>query len=143
MGNRLCHKIVPKIAALTPKVAQKTWGWLQDGAPCHWALSVNHFLHEKFGENVIARDFNKRFGVGLDWPAGSCDFNALDISINYDIKQSIWAKNPPKTIAQLRSRAVEELDSYSQEKIDKVLSTLSKRARQCVNARGFPFEYLN
>ena len=136
-------KILPKIKQKTPRNHHKHWGWLQDGAPCHWALPVNDFLLKTFGENVVARDFEKRNRCGLDWPPGSCDFNVLDISINQDIKQLVWAKDPPKTLVQLKKRVTEELEAYPQNKINNVLACLEHRAQQCVKAKGGHFEIFN
>ena len=68
--------------------------FMQDCARPHRTEQVFSFLHEYFGERVIALGYPKYTGAGMDWPPYSADLTPCDYFLLCALKDIVYRNNP-------------------------------------------------
>ncbi len=108
--------------------------WQQDGAPCHFALSVRKFLNEHFEEWI------GRAGKFV-WPPRSPDLTPCDFSMWGLLKDRVY-QTKIKSLSHLKQRIEEEFEILSLDRnyCINVTKTVKKRALACLQANGEHFE---
>ena len=66
---------------------------MQDGTRPHRAELLFSFLHEYFGERVIALDYPKSAVAGIDWPPYSPDLTPCDYFLWNALKDIVYRNN--------------------------------------------------
>ena len=100
--------------------------FMQDNAPCNKAMVVMNFLKP---DNFTL----------IDWPPQSLDLNPI---------QNVWkalgerskARNP-KTTEQLWNALQEEWNKITQQDINKLISSCSRRCQNVIEAKGLHTKY--
>lgn len=96
---------------------------MHDNARPHSAAAVQGYLRE-VGINTI------------DWPPKSPDLNPIE-HIWDSVKKRIRAKNnPPTTLADLTTAAIQEWETTPQEDIQHLISGMRRRLQAVIQARG-------
>ncbi|GFV64765.1 uncharacterized protein TNCV_3275361 [Trichonephila clavipes] len=67
---------------------------MQDGARPHRTEQVFRFLDEYFGNRVIALEYPKFTGAGMDWPQYSLDLTPCDYFLWGALKDIVYSKHP-------------------------------------------------
>lgn len=130
----LQSQVVP---ALRRKRVLSTTIFQQDGAPPHYATIVRDFLKSKFSEErIIAR------GVGQPWPPRSPDLTPLDYWFWGFIKARVYHCSQPSTLAELRQRIEEAIESVTPEELKRAVDNLLVRAELVLQERGGIFSHL-
>ncbi|GBM27731.1 hypothetical protein AVEN_25350-1 [Araneus ventricosus] len=70
--------------------------FMQDGARPRRTEKVFRFLDEHFGNRVIALDYPKFTGTGMDWPPYSPDLSPRDNFLWGALKDTIYGNHPSK-----------------------------------------------
>ncbi|GFT19222.1 uncharacterized protein TNCV_303401 [Trichonephila clavipes] len=76
--------------------------FMQDGARPHRTEQVFRFLDEYFGNRVIALEYPKFTGAGMDWPPYSPDLTPCDYFLWGTLKDIVYSKHPA-TLDELES----------------------------------------
>ena len=100
--------------------------FMQDNAPCHKAMVVMNFLK---AENVTV----------MDWPPQSPDLNPIE-NVWKTLGERSKARNP-KTTEQLWNVLLEEWNKITQQDINKLISSCSRRCQSVVEAKGLHTKY--
>lgn len=109
--------------------------FMNDGAPAHFALNVREWLDDHYPGRWIGRN-----GPIL-WPARSPDFNPLDFFIWGFIKEKVYA-TPPQNVDEVKNRIAAAILEITPDKLERVMQTIPKRLRLCLETDGFQFEQL-
>ena len=112
---------------------------MQDGARPHRTDDVFELLFEHFGHRVIALDYPKFSGGGLDWPPYSPDLNPCDYFLWGYLKDSIY-KETPKTIDDLKTAISDQIHAIGRDTCEAVITGFEKRLRHVVVSDGAHFE---
>ncbi|GFV09631.1 uncharacterized protein TNCV_2937421, partial [Trichonephila clavipes] len=72
----------------------RTEWFMQDGARPHRTEQVFRFLDEYFGNRVIALEYPKFTGAGMDWPPYSPDLTPCDYFLWGTLKDIVYSKHP-------------------------------------------------
>ena len=109
---------------------RRLW-WVQDGAPAHRCIIVRDRLQELFNHRVIALNRDP------EWPPRSPDLTPCDFFLWGYLKSKVF-KTPPRDIADLRGRIVNEVDSLRRQRamIRNVFRGMRNRAEACVQRNG-------
>ena len=110
---------------------ERLW-WAQHGAPAHHADIVQDLLQEIFPGRVIMCDGDN------DWPARSPDLTPCDYFLWGYIKSKIFT-SPPRSLAFLRQRIVDEFNSLKQNNrlmVRKAMRDMMRRAALCIDRNG-------
>ena len=102
---------------------ERLW-WAQDGAPAHRADIVQDLLQEIFPGRVITCDEDN------DWPARFPDLTLCDFFLWGYIKSKIFT-SPPRSLAFLRQRIVDEFNNLKQKNrlmVRKAMRDMKRRA---------------
>ncbi|GBM59114.1 hypothetical protein AVEN_255654-2 [Araneus ventricosus] len=75
---------------------------MQDGARPHCTENVFRFLDEYFGNRIIALDYPKFTGTGMDCPPYSPDLTPCDYFLWGELKDTVYG-NHPSTLDELES----------------------------------------
>lgn len=102
------------------------WLFQQDGASCHTAKSVKDW----FKTNNIPT---------ITWPAKSPDLNPIEhLWAKID---TILAKNPPKTLADLADAVTKAWNEIKEFDVITLIESMPKRVEACIKAKGGYFKY--
>ena len=102
----LQNNIIPELQA---RQALQTVTFMQDGAPPHIALSVQHLLRSTFGEDrIISRCFNQ------SWPPRSPDLTPCDFWLWPFLKSKVY-RDQPASLAALKDAIRQNVSAITQE----------------------------
>lgn len=102
--------------------------FMQDNAPPHTSRVAQNFLET---ENVTI----------LPWPACSPDLNPIEHLWDV-IKRKIRSRqNNPGNLGELIQAALEEWENVPQEQINNLITSMPRRIRACIEARGGNTDY--
>ncbi|GBN48028.1 hypothetical protein AVEN_55603-1 [Araneus ventricosus] len=104
--------------------------FMQAGARPLCTEMVFRFLDEYFGNRVIALDYPKFTGTGMDWPPYSPDLTPYDTVCG----------NHPSTLDELESAICVACNSISVETLKDVISNFILRLRHLIFSNGEHFE---
>ena len=109
---------------------QNVW-WFQDGAPCHRQVIVTERLHELFGNQIVA------LNQEIEWPPRSPDLTPCDFFLWGELKARVY-KSPSPNVIVLRQKIINEFERLQndQELILRVVRSMEKRARACIERHG-------
>jgi hypothetical protein len=136
--NCLQQNFIPKLHELG--LLKSSW-FMQDGARPHRTFEVFKFLNEHFDDRVIALDYNKNFGKGINWPPYSPDLNPSDYFLWGCIKDKVYINNP-QTIEELKISIQTEIEQISKETLKSVIQNFIFRLRCVIKNKGTTIEYL-
>ena len=98
----------------------------QDGARPHTALSVQKWLKDKFGEQLIDKDL---------WPPRSPDLNPCDFFLWGHLKSKVY--NPlPKTLDDLKKNLEREIKNISKNVLKSTFLNFKNRCEMIISAEG-------
>ncbi|GBN62098.1 hypothetical protein AVEN_238128-1 [Araneus ventricosus] len=112
---------------------------MQDGARPHRTEKVFRFLDEYFGNRVIALDYPKFTGTGMDWPPYSPDLTPCDYFLWGALKETVYG-NHPSTLDELESAICVPCNSISVETSKDVMTNFILRLRHLIFSNGEHFE---
>ncbi|GBN72554.1 hypothetical protein AVEN_123377-1 [Araneus ventricosus] len=112
---------------------------MQDGARPHPTEKVFRFFDEYFGNKVIALDYPKFTGTGMDWPPYSPDLTPCDYFLWDALNDTVYG-NHPSTLDELESAICVARNSISVEILKDVMSNFNLRLRHLVFSNGEHFE---
>ena len=110
---------------------ERLW-WAQDGTPSLRADIVQDLLQEIFPGRVITCDGDN------DWPARSPDLTPCDFFLWRYIKSNFFT-SPPRSLAFLRQRIVDEFNNLKQNNrlmVRKAMRDMMRRAALCIDRNG-------
>lgn len=113
--------------------------FMQDGARPHRTEQVFRFLEEYFGNRVIALEYPKFTGAGMDWPPYSPDLTPCDFFLWGTVKDMFYPKHPA-TLDELESAISVACESISVETLRNVMANFILRLRHLCSANGEHFE---
>ncbi|GBM13394.1 hypothetical protein AVEN_108060-1 [Araneus ventricosus] len=113
--------------------------FMQDGARPHRTENVFLFLDEYFGNRVIALDYPKFTGTGMDCPPYSPDLTPCDYFLRGALKDTVYG-NHPSTLDELESAICVACNSISVETLKDVMSNFILRIRHLIFSNGQHFE---
>lgn len=113
--------------------------FMQDGARPHRTDKVFRFLHEYFGNRVIALDYPQFTDTGIAWPPYSPDLTPCDFFLWGALKDTVY-RNNPATLDELESLIGVACDSISVETLQDVMSNFIVRLRHLIVSNGEHFE---
>ncbi|GFY07999.1 uncharacterized protein TNCV_2580311 [Trichonephila clavipes] len=119
----------------------RTEWFMQDGARPHRTEQVFRFLDEYFGNRVIALEYPKFTGAGMDWPPYSPDLTPCDYFLWGTLKDIVYSKHPA-TLDELESAICVACESISVETLRNVMANFILRLRHLSCANGKHFEYI-
>ncbi|GFW20889.1 uncharacterized protein TNCV_1051101 [Trichonephila clavipes] len=111
---------------------------MQDGARPHRTEQMFRFLDENFGNRVIALEYPKFTGAGMDWPPYSPDLTPCDYFLWGTLKDIVYSKHTA-TLGELESPICE---SISVETLRNVMANFTLRLRHISCADGEHFEHI-
>ncbi|GBN51851.1 hypothetical protein AVEN_119716-1 [Araneus ventricosus] len=94
--------------------------FMQDGARPHRTEKVFHFLDEYLGNRVVALDYPKFTGTGMDWPPYSPDLTPCDYFLWGALKDIVYG-NHPSTLDELESAICVACNSISAQTVKDVM----------------------
>ncbi|GBN52382.1 hypothetical protein AVEN_78329-1 [Araneus ventricosus] len=106
---------------------------MQDGARPNNTEKVFRFLDEYFGNRVIALNYPKFTGTGMDWPP--YDSTPCDYFLWGALKDTVYG-NHPSTLDELDSAICVACNSISIETLKDVMSNLILRLRRLIFSNG-------
>lgn len=115
--------------------------FMQDGARPHRTEQVFSFLHEYFGERVIALDYPKCTRAGMDWPPYSPDLTPCDYFLWGALKDTVY-RNNPTTLDELAQSICEATESISVQTLQDVMANFIARLRHLSCISGGHFEQI-
>ncbi|GFX86700.1 uncharacterized protein TNCV_1408981 [Trichonephila clavipes] len=118
----------------------RTEWFMQDGARPHRTEQVFRFL-EYFGNRVIALEYPKFTGAGMDWPPYSPDLTPCDYFLWGTLKDTVYSKHPA-TLDELESAICVACESISVETLRNVMANFILRLRHLSCANGEHFEHI-
>ncbi|GBM26475.1 hypothetical protein AVEN_206164-1 [Araneus ventricosus] len=113
--------------------------FMQDWARPHRTEKMFRFLDEYFGNRVIALDYPKFTGPGMDWPPYSPDLTPCDYFLCGALKDTVYG-NHPSTLDELESTICVAYNSISVEILKDVMSNFILRLRHLIFSNGEHFE---
>ncbi|GBM19052.1 hypothetical protein AVEN_172514-1 [Araneus ventricosus] len=117
----------------------RTEWFMQDGARPHHTEQVFRFLDEYFGNRVIALEYPKFTGAGMDWPPYSPDLTPCDYFLWGTLKDIVYPKHPA-TLDELESAICVACESISVETLRNVMPNFILRLLHLCCANGEHFE---
>ena len=136
----LREEVIPDIRRELGEERFRRAVWQQDGASPHRTRASIDYLHSIFGDRIVAMN-SERVG-GIDWPATSPEFSALDNHVWDAISRKLYyGENPPTDLDSLKSglqRAFREVDRDEMKRA--VTRGFRSRLRQCIAHGGGHFE---
>ncbi|GBL79126.1 hypothetical protein AVEN_92377-1 [Araneus ventricosus] len=117
----------------------RTEWFMQDGAQPHRTEQVFRFLDEYFGNRVIALEYPKFTGAGMDWPPYSPDLTPCDYFLWGTLKDIVYPKHPA-TLDELESAICVACESISVETLRNVMANFILRLSHLCCANGEHFE---
>ena len=105
----------------------------QDGAPCHYALTVRNYLDEQFPNRWIGRGGNR------PWAPRSPDLTPLDFFVWGYIKSKIYGIRISDT-SELKVRIREAVDSITTTMLENVSMSVENRFQCCIDRNGAQVE---
>ncbi|GBM62578.1 hypothetical protein AVEN_224375-1 [Araneus ventricosus] len=124
---------------LALKDRQRIEWFMQDGAPPHRTEKVFRFLNEHFRNRVIALDYPKFTGTGMDCPPYSPDLTPCYYFLGGALKDTVYGNNP-STLNELESAICVACNSISVETLKDVMSNFILRLRYLIFSNGEHFE---
>lgn len=118
-----------------PLQLRETLWFMHDGAPPHYGREPRHWLNDHFPNRWIGRGID----APIHWPPRSPDLNPLDFTIWGQIKEKVYS-TPVDTLEDLRNR-IEQAFQQSLHQ-PRIMFSLQKRLRACVQVNGGHFEQL-
>ncbi|GBN12260.1 hypothetical protein AVEN_14122-1 [Araneus ventricosus] len=112
---------------------------MQDGARPHRTEQAFRFLDEYFGNRVIALEYTKFTGAGMDWPPYSPDLTSCDYFLWGTLKDIVYPKHPA-TLDELESAICVACESISVETLRNVMANFILHLRHLCCANGEHFE---
>ncbi|GBM44773.1 hypothetical protein AVEN_164928-1 [Araneus ventricosus] len=112
--------------------------FIQDGARPHRAEKVFRFLHEYFGNRVIALDYPKFTGTGMVWLPYSSDLTPCHYFLCGALKDTVYG-NHPSMLDELESAICLACNSISFETLKDVMSNFILRLRHLIFSNGEHF----
>ncbi|GBL83076.1 hypothetical protein AVEN_165303-1 [Araneus ventricosus] len=109
--------------------------FMQDRARPHCTEKVFRFLDEYFGNRVIALDYLKFTGTGMDWPPYLPDLTPCDYFLWGALKDTVYG-NHPSTLDELESTICVACNSISAETLKDVMSNFILRLRHLIFSKG-------
>lgn len=104
----------------------------QDGATAHTANATIQYLQEFYENRIISR--------GL-WPPRSPDLTPLDFYLFGRIKNNIF-KNRIHTLEELEAAILQEVQSITQDELQRVFNCMKRRINLCLAENGGHIEHL-
>ncbi|GBM12636.1 hypothetical protein AVEN_46129-1 [Araneus ventricosus] len=140
--ERLLHS--PKVTAwVANKLALEDrprieW-FMQDEARQHHTEKVFRFFDEYFGNRVIALDYPKFTGAGMDWPPYSPDLTPCEYFLWGALKDTVYG-NHPSTLGEFESAICVACNSVSVETLKDMMSRFILRLRHLIFSNDENFE---
>lgn len=113
-----------------------TMVFMQDGAPPHYKLEVRRWLNAKFPGRWMGRQGSAAVPTPIRWMAYSPDLTPCDFFLWGYIKDQVYKKGMPKTLAELRERITAAFDEMPQEMINRAIDAYKTRLERCVEVEG-------
>ncbi|GBM22767.1 hypothetical protein AVEN_196130-1 [Araneus ventricosus] len=113
--------------------------FIKNGARPHRTEKVFRFLDEYFGNRVIALDYPKFTGAGMDWPPYSPDLTPCDYFLRGALKDTVYG-NHSSLLHELESAICAACNSISVETLKDVMSNFILRSRHLIFSKGEHFE---
>ncbi|GBN75338.1 hypothetical protein AVEN_6332-1 [Araneus ventricosus] len=113
--------------------------FMQDGARPHRTEKVFRFLDEYFGNRVIALDYPKFTGTGMDCPPYSPDLTPCDYFLWGALKDIVYG-NHPSTLDELESAICVVCNTISVETLKDVTSNFILHLCHLIFSNGEHFE---
>ena len=107
----------------------------QDGAPAHYGRIVRDWLDTTFPNRWIGRR------GPIEWPARSPDLTPPDFFLWGVLKDKVFAQRP-RTISELREVIIQECERIEPQLCQKVVRSVVRRYKDCIQADGNQFEHL-
>ncbi|XP_053448571.1 uncharacterized protein LOC128586608 [Nycticebus coucang] len=101
----------------------------QDRAPCHFALQVGQFLHEKFPNRWIGS------GGPFSWPPHSPDLTPLDFFLWRHLKTNVHSTKP-RSLEDLQARITDVIAGITEHQLENVFLELQNRITLCIGNDG-------
>ncbi|GBN67988.1 hypothetical protein AVEN_157758-1 [Araneus ventricosus] len=114
---------------------------MQDGARPQRTEKVFRFLDEYFGNRVIALDYPKFTGPGMDWPPYSSDLTLFDYFLWGALKDTVYG-NHPSTLDELELAICVARNSISVQTLKDVISNFILHLRHLIFSDGENFEII-
>ena len=109
--------------------------WQQDGASCHRTRRVLAYLHNSFGDRMLALG-GKAWG-GTDWAPNSPDLAPLDFCVWGVMKSFVFAHPMPGTREELVEKIKFVWETHvTEDLIKRAAVGLLNRARKVIDANG-------
>ena len=110
--------------------------WMQDGAPAHYATSVQNFLNEKFSTWIGRRGRVK-------WPPRSPDLTPCDFALWGTIKENVYHTRPTN-LEELKERIRNQFTHLrnNPDLLQRISRSVYGRCRMCIEEQGSHFEHL-
>ena len=105
------------------------------GAPAHTAKTVIEFLTDPFGDRVISKN------AAIKWPPKSPDLAPNDYSFWGQAKEFIYHRNC-KNFGELKQALDDFIATLSEESVRKMVQSIVRRAKLCLECDGGTFEHL-
>lgn len=109
--------------------------FMQDGAPPHYANVVRHWLNIKFPGRWIGRR------GAVDWPPRSPDLTPADFFLWGHLKNEVYSQ-PSHNLEELKLRIEHKFAELNIDFVKDACSSVAKRCKTCIEAKGEQFEYL-
>ena len=109
---------------------QRIW-WAQDGAPAHRSNEISAWLHEFFGEHIVALNHN------VEWPPRSPDLTPCDFFLWGYTKSKVFT-SPPASIDELKDRITTAFDELrlNQVFLRRAARDMIRRVNLCTERDG-------
>jgi len=132
-------EVLPELLEEVPlEVRQNMW-YHHDGAPAHYGIGVQNFLHLNYPERWIGR--GRRAPVR--WPPRSPDFNPLDYFAWGYVKDRVYqteVESPEDLVARIL--AVAQEIKNSPDMLRRVRESMLRRCNACIERDGRSFEQI-
>lgn len=130
LNNDLVPELVRIFGQQANGAIRRSW-FIQDGAPAHRCVAVRNRLQQLFPHRVVG------LGHGVEWPPRSPDLTPLDFWLWGDVKASVYAAGPPRSLLELRRRIVNAFAAIRRTRVTRrAVQHMAERARRCIAAGG-------
>ncbi|GFY16684.1 transposable element Tcb2 transposase [Trichonephila clavipes] len=127
-GTRYCNEILLPYVRLFRGAMGLQFLFMDDNASCHRTVAAEQLLESEDIER-------------MDWPARSPDLNPIEHAWDFLGRRLAARTLPPVTIRELRLALQEEWAAMSQQLIDTLILSMSRRWETCLAVRGDHIPY--
>jgi len=107
----------------------------QDGAPPHRTPRVLELIKSRFQDRVIALDFSKSTGSGIDWPPKSPDLSPLDFYLWGKVKDLVY-RDRFERIEDPETKIRAVMNGIPRSELKAVIEHFEKRLRLIILREG-------